>query len=126
MACDHLSSAGALSPCSRMHLEATTDITVYVNQIGIYRSKDLSEVRLVDVVSYIDDNVDIRKMSHVRISPLLVLDADGFSLLGVTGKCISSFGGGLQKYGLRAQVDVLPLNGHAVPISKVNTGCRLT
>ena len=77
-----------------------------MTQIGIYRSQNVGESRLVDVVQYVDTHIDLRKMNDVRISPLLVLDAEGFSLIGVRGHCLCCRNGLLRKYGLQAQVNV--------------------
>jgi len=95
-------------PCGRSRSEAATEANPvhHVTQIGIYRSQNVGEVRLVDVVQYVDTNVDIRKMHDVRVSPLLVLDAEGFSLIGVKGHCISCRNDRLHRYGLQAQVNV--------------------
>lgn len=72
-------------------------------QIALYRPKHAASVPLLDVVHFVDPV--LWTMGEVKIGPLLVLDADGFSFIGVKGHCVSVRGGtNLQKHGLITQV----------------------
>ena len=74
-------------------------------QIALYRPKPSMSVALTDLVHFVDEVSDIRKLGEVKVTPLLVLDGDGFSFLGINGHCISvRRNQQVRKHGLPSQV----------------------
>jgi hypothetical protein len=76
-------------------------------QIALYRPIHSSPVPLSELVHYVDSRFGIHISNTVKVSPMLVLDTEGFSFIGIKGHGISVQQGRLLKHGLISQVALL-------------------
>ena len=74
-------------------------------QIALYRPLQAAPVALSELVHYVDEKIGIRIAETVKVSPMLVLDSEGFSFVGLKGHGISvQQGRPVCKHGLISQV----------------------